>query len=136
MAAPAAGSAKPEIVNQETTKQAVEGQTQAPSASADTAAAAGSTAAAGTDKPVAANKLVLEFNHRSWVSVEAGNGTTVLQGLVEADQQRVIKAELPYHIVLGYAPGVNVRLGGRAIEFSGRIEADNTAELTLGSAGQ
>lgn len=126
-----AGGATPDTADED-----AEGQGQVPSATADEPATAGSGAAAGADNTVPANKLVLEFNHRSWISVEGANGNTLLEGLVEADQRRVIKAQLPYHIVLGYAPGVDVTLGGRSIEFSGQIEADNTAELTLGSAGQ
>lgn len=85
---------------------------------------------------VSANKLVLEFNKRSWVSVQDADGTNLLKGIVEEGKRRVLKGQLPYDIVLGYAPGVDVTLGGRSIDFAGRIEADNTAKLTLGTSTQ
>lgn len=134
MAGGTAAGAKPEVSDQATAEQDAGTSSRSLSSAAAESAAAGATA--GDDDPVAANKLVLKFNHRSWVSVEAANGATLLKGLVEADERRVVKAPMPYDIVIGYAPGVEITLGGRTIDLSGQIEADNTAELTLGNANQ
>lgn len=89
------------------------------------------SSAADSKAEISANKLVLTFKQRSWVRVRDGSGSVLLEGLVEGDNQRVLQGELPYDVVLGYAPGVEVALGGQSIDLSGRIADNNTAEFTL-----
>ncbi len=108
-------------------------------AEADPAADAGDTEPAAAPEPaVAPNVLTLEFDQRSWVDVRDATDARLLTGIVEAGTTRTLDAQPPYSVVLGYAPGVNVRIGGDTVDISSEIIDDNTARLTIaaGSATQ
>lgn len=76
-------------------------------------------------------RLSLRFNERSWVEVRDASGTRLFEGIPRAGSERVLDGQPPYEILLGNAPGVEIRLDGEPVVFDHRIRGDNTARLKL-----
>lgn len=108
---------------------AVDGQTAAGADDSETTESGGS--AAGGD-----GKLVLRFGERSWVRVRDAGGTVLLDGIVDGGNLRVVEGQPPYDVALGYAPGVEVAIGGRSVDLSNRIDDDDTARFTVRTDGE
>lgn len=115
---------------------ASDGDARAPADNADPADSADTdTGAAGTesaaDEAAVEGKLTLRFRERSWVRVRDADGATLLGGIVKGGNLRVVEGNPPYDVSLGYAPGVSVKMGERAVDLSDRIADDDTAEFTV-----
>lgn len=98
-------------------------------APADTASATQTPAQAQTGTAVA-TALTLVFDERSWVNVHDATGAQLLVGIYESTT-RQLDGVPPYDVVIGYAPGVDVRFAGEAVEF--QVAGNNTARFTVGS---
>ncbi len=86
---------------------------------------------AGSDPAIAPNVLTLEFDERSWVDVRDATDERLLTGIYEAGTSRTFDGQPPYSLVLGYAPGVAVRIGGEAVDIASEITDNSTARLTV-----
>ncbi|MDN5861852.1 MAG: DUF4115 domain-containing protein [Salinisphaera sp.] len=88
--------------------------------------------------PVAAPelpRLVLRFAQRSWVEVTDASGARLLVGTIDGGNQRVLEGQPPYHVTLGYAPGVTISLGDQVVYAGRHYEADNTARFRVSADG-
>ncbi|MES1943795.1 cytoskeletal protein RodZ [Salinisphaera sp. PC39] len=121
-------------------------ETQAAGANApDTTGASSETPPARTSEPAAPEtetttaagsaRLELRFEARSWVEVRDATGARLLDGILPAGSERMLEGEPPYQVSLGNAPAVELRLGGRPVDFSDRIRDNNTVRLTLPAEG-
>jgi len=91
------------------------------------------TAEATAGDAVAATALTLQFNERSWVSVHDASGKQLLVGIYE-DTSRTLDGQPPYKLVIGYGPGVDVRLGDKTIDF--KVADNQTARFSVGNNSQ
>ncbi len=82
---------------------------------------------------VAAHQLRLEFKADSWARVTDAGGKRLLADLVRAGNSRVFEGQPPYEVTLGYAPGVEVYLGGKLFDHSA-FNRKNIAKFSLGQA--
>lgn len=94
-----------------------------------------STAAANdngkTQPAVDPNHLKLVFNKRSWVRVTDANGNRMASGIFEAGDSKEFDGQPPYHITLGFAPGVAVTIGGQAVDVASQTGSGSIAHLTV-----
>lgn len=102
---------------------ATDGQSGQTATGGGTTQTAAASAAQGTT-------LTLEFDQRSWVEVHDATGRQLLVGIYE-NTTRTLEGVPPYQLVIGYAPGVDVRYGGEPVEFE--VADNNTARFTVGS---
>lgn len=98
--------------------------------------------ATGSGNPVAATSeqatiaaaggtaLTVQFNERSWVSIQDASGQQLLVGIYEGTT-RTLDGVPPYNLVIGYAPGVTVRYQGKAVQFN--VAGNDTARFTVGA---
>ena len=86
----------------------------------------------GNDTPsVPANRLELSFDKRSWVRVTDADGNRLASGIIEAGQTRTYEGTAPYQIRLGFAPGVNVSIGGTPVDVAARTNGSSVANITV-----
>lgn len=104
---------------------------------ATVAAAPAPTPATASSAPLAApaagaTQLVLNFTESSFVRIEDSRGRTLLIGLVRGGEQPVLDGQPPYTVFLGNAKNVKVFRGGKAVDFSADVNAQNdTARFTV-----
>lgn len=79
----------------------------------------------------ASSTLTLEFGERSWVDIHDATGKQLLVGIYESTT-RTLNGVPPYKLVIGYAPGVDVSLGGEPVDYE--VADNNTARFTVGSS--
>jgi len=77
------------------------------------------------------NHLVVNFTDRSWVDIRDANGARLLNGIYEAGETREFDADAPYRITLGYAPGVDMTIGGEDVDIDTQTTSNSTARLTV-----
>ncbi|MGH8482400.1 MAG: DUF4115 domain-containing protein, partial [Nevskiaceae bacterium] len=78
------------------------------------------------------NQLVLEFSEASFVRVEDNQGRTLKIGLVRGGERHALDGAPPYTVFLGNAHNVSVFLGGKPVDFSAHVNAQNdTARFTV-----
>lgn len=80
---------------------------------------------------VAPNQLVVNFTDRSWVDIRDANGSRLLTGIYEAGDSHEFEAETPYRITLGFAPGVEMTIGGEPVDIASQTTINSTARLTV-----
>ncbi|MES1927304.1 helix-turn-helix domain-containing protein [Salinisphaera sp. T31B1] len=88
-----------------------------------------------TEPAVDPAHLTLEFTGRSWVDVRDADGSRLLTGIFESGETREFDGTPPYKITLGYAPGVNVTIGGQPVDVAAQTTGNATARLTVAAAG-
>ena len=71
-----------------------------------------------------AASLLLRFSAPSWVEVRDASGRRLLTGLMAAGRERRLEGEPPFSVVLGYAPGVELRYNGQPFDFSAYVRKD------------
>lgn len=102
----------------------------------DATGSAPDTDETGAPAPARADqKLILRFDQRSWVEVRDASGARLLVGVIGGGNLRVIEGEPPYHVTLGYAPGVTVSLGERVVYSGEQYNPDNTARFAVAADG-
>jgi len=75
--------------------------------------------------------LVLTFTGRSWVDVRDASGARLLTGIYETGETHALDGKPPYKITLGYAPGVEMTIGGQAVDIDASTTGNATARLTV-----
>ncbi len=80
---------------------------------------------------VPANRLELSFDKRSWVRVTDANGNRLASGIIEAGQTETYDGEAPYQIRLGFAPGVNVSIGGTPVDVAALTNGSSVANIEV-----
>jgi len=87
---------------------------------------------ASTKEPaVAPSHLQLVFNKRSWVRVTDANGKQMASGIFEAGDTQDFDGTAPYSVKLGFAPGVDVMIGGQKVDVAGQTDSGSVARLTV-----
>lgn len=81
--------------------------------------------------PPGSSRVALVFNDTSWVEIRSANDRVALTGIFHAGEQREVTVTLPARVVLGNAPGVELRRDGRPLGLAPMTRADNTARFTL-----
>lgn len=110
-----------------------------PAPIADSVGSAGSAAsvqpaevpAGSVAPPPGSSRVALIFNDTSWVEIRSANDRVALTGIFHAGEQREVTVTVPARIVLGNAPGVELRRDGRPLGLAPMTRADNTARFTL-----
>lgn len=100
-------------------------------ASRDNGGAAPSSQSEPAAPAVDPNHLALNFTGRSWVDVRDANGKRLLTGIYESGEKHEFDGTPPYKITLGYAPGVDVSIGGEAVDVAAETTGNSTARLTV-----
>lgn len=84
-----------------------------------------------TQPTVAPNRLKLVFNKRSWVRVTDANGDRMASGIFEAGDTKEFNGKPPYHVTLGFAPGVAVTIGDEKVDVASQTGSGSIAHLTV-----
>ena len=80
---------------------------------------------------VPANRLELSFDKRSWVRVTDADGNRLASGIIEAGQTETYEGKAPYQIRLGFAPGVNVSIGGTPVDVAALTNGSSVANIEV-----
>lgn len=92
------------------------------------------TAPAGTALgPAGPNALELRVTRTSWVEIYDSKNARLMYGLMQPGTQQRMTGTPPYQVVLGHPQGVQLMLGGRAIDLSPYTTESGTARLEVGS---
>jgi cytoskeleton protein RodZ len=78
--------------------------------------------------------LSFNFNEDSWIEVTDATGQRLLYRLGKAGTTETVRGEAPFHIQLGYAPGVSISYNGEPYDLS-RYANRRTANFHVGSSG-
>jgi cytoskeleton protein RodZ len=112
--------------------------TAAPTAPETPAAAASEDASAAApvedeSAPAVAGegRISLRFNETSWARINDASGKTLINGLMDAGQQQVLRGELPLSVFLGNAPGVELRFNGEPVPLAPYTQDNNIARFSL-----
>lgn len=89
-----------------------------------------------TERPPAGTSegLQLAVNKESWIEVYDAADTRLYFGLAKPGEVIQVDGQSPLRVVLGYAPGVNVRYNGKAIDTIEHSRA-GVAEFSVGQQG-
>lgn len=77
------------------------------------------------------NHLVVTFTDRSWVDIRDAGDSRLLRGIFEAGDTHEFDAAAPYRITLGYAPGVDMTIGGQDVDIKSQTSSNSTARLSV-----
>ena len=77
------------------------------------------------------DELALVFDDDSWVEVEDAHGETIHADLGNSGESYSIYGEAPFHIVVGYAPGVQVAFNGEPVALRPHTRS-SVARLVVG----
>lgn len=72
----------------------------------------------------------LAFSDESWVEVRDAGGKVVFSDLGRPGQERVVKGQAPFQVVVGKSSGVSLTYNSRAVDLAPYTQAD-VARLTL-----
>jgi cytoskeleton protein RodZ len=80
----------------------------------------------------AVSELSFQFSADCWVEVLDGDNQKIFSSLQKAQERLVLEGKPPFHVTLGYAPGVSLSYNGEPIE----IDAKNAKfkKLVLGNS--
>ena len=79
------------------------------------------------------SKLELHYDADSWTEVKDNAGRQLLYRLIKADERLVLRGEAPFHVFLGYAPGVSVYYNDELFDHS-PFQRRDVARFRLGRA--
>ena len=102
--------------------------TAAPPASTGAATAATATSAATV---AGEGGLALSFKGTSWVRIEDADNTTLLSGVIQAGDHKVVRGKAPYSVFLGNAPDVRLEFSGRPFDVTPYIKQNSTARFSV-----
>ncbi|HDP88928.1 MAG TPA: helix-turn-helix domain-containing protein [Thioalkalivibrio sp.] len=77
------------------------------------------------------DRLQLSFSEASWVEVYDANRQQLLYGLFKGGEQRTVQGTAPFRVMLGYAPGVEVRINGEYYDHLTRVRGNNTVRFNI-----
>jgi cytoskeleton protein RodZ len=81
-------------------------------------------------------RVRLIFKQDSWAEVYDGRGNRMMYDVGRSDLPRVIDADPPVQVVLGYAPAVNVEINGAAITVPERRINNSVARFNVQADGR
>jgi cytoskeleton protein RodZ len=81
-------------------------------------------------------RVRLIFKQDSWAEVYDGRGNRMMYDVGRSDLPRVIDADPPVQVVLGYAPAVNVEINGAAITVPERRVNNSVARFSVQADGR
>ncbi len=79
------------------------------------------------------SKLELRFEADSWTEVKDNAGRQLLYRLIKAGEVLVVRGEAPFHVFLGYAPGVVVYYNDELFDHSA-FQRRDVARFRIGRA--
>lgn len=79
------------------------------------------------------SKLELRFEADSWTEVKDNAGRQLLYRLIKAGEVLVVRGEAPFHVFLGYAPGVMVYYNDELFDHSA-FQRRDVARFRIGRA--
>ena len=77
--------------------------------------------------------IQLSFSDASWAEVYDANNQQLLYGLLRSGATRELRGTAPFQVMLGYAPGVEVRINGEYYDHLTRVRRNNTVRFNLAS---
>jgi len=86
---------------------------------------------AASEPAIPPNRLEMTFTGRSWVDVRDSSGARLLTGIYESGETREFDAEPPYKITLGFAPAVQMSIGGESVDVASQTTRGKTARMTV-----
>lgn len=81
-------------------------------------------------------RITLTFSAPSWTEVDDAAGRHLYRALAPAATVRAVQGTAPLHVVLGYAPGVALRVNGRVTPITAFVQTDHTASLVITADGR
>jgi len=75
-------------------------------------------------------KINIQVNESSWIELNDGHGKRLFRDLADDGQNLEFFAPLPFELLLGFAPGVNITLNGEEY-FIENIREDNSSRLII-----
>lgn len=117
----------------------VNGEIDAAATSASTGGVSGSSSIESqrdsssppVDDPPVIKTLKITVLQKSWLEVSDGTGKLLLAGLKKPNDMLEFSGELPFKVVMGYAPGIKLHLDDREVPIT-KISRDNTATMMVG----
>ena len=82
--------------------------------------------------PSGNDRLEIVVNADTWADIKDGSNYQLVYDLLRADRQIELTGQAPFAVFLGNGHGVELRLNGEQVDFSGRIRDDNTVRLQVG----
>lgn len=76
-------------------------------------------------------RISLRFTQTSWARINDATGKTLVNGLMDAGQQQVVRGALPLSVFLGNAPGVELRFNGEPVSLAPFTQGNNIARFNL-----
>ena len=134
-AAPAASVAAPAATATAPAVAPAAGVSSPPSQPGPAAAVPAASAQAAAARPPRAATLSLSLSGRSWIRISDASGKVLMLGLYGPGTQRELSGTPPYSVLLGNAPVVEVRLGGKRVDITPYIQANHTARFVLMADG-
>lgn len=112
----------------------------APSQTSSTPSASSTPAApliqGGASNRVSSARLALDLTAKSWVQIDDSTGSPLFSGLLKAGVRKTLSGTPPFRVVLGYAPGVKLRIDGKQVDITPYTRSNHTARFTLLADGQ
>ena len=96
-------------------------------------------AAVGSDEGLAAAagvKVRMRFTADSWVEIYDSAEQRVFFDMGVTGTSRIVSAEAPLRVFLGYADGVRLELDGQAVAVPAQVRRGNLAKFSLDERGQ
>ena len=85
-----------------------------------------------TDSIVDTSLLSFQFSADCWVEIKDGDDQIIFANLQKAQERLELSGKPPFHITLGYAPGVELSYNGQPVEID--TDREHIAKLVLGNS--
>ena len=85
------------------------------------------------DRETAPGQLTFTFEEDSWVRVLDANGRRLFSDLGRAGRVATMTGELPFEVVVGFAPGVRVEFDGGVVDLEPHTNSRDVADLRIGN---
>lgn len=79
----------------------------------------------------APNALIMRFSDKCWLEVRDANDKVIATKVAEKGSSLQVSGAQPYHVKLGYAPGVTLYHQGEKLDISDRIRSNGYAAFTV-----
>lgn len=88
----------------------------------------------GTEALAPRVQIALSYREDSWTEVRDAQGNRLMHRLGKAGENYTIKGVAPFELVLGYAPGVDLRYNGEPYDLS-RYKNRRLVKFSVGKSG-
>ncbi len=76
------------------------------------------------------DQLIISSEQESWIEVVDAEQTRVVYRLFLAGHSHQVEGKAPFEVLLGYAPGVELRVNGQLFDITPYIVSDNSARFS------